>query len=275
MRRWLALLALGAGVLGAAALARGRPRWPETGAALRELPPAPAPGSPRHRIALDPGHGAPENSGNRSAFCVDEQDFTLGLAEDVRARLDASGRFQVSLTRRRGELVEYAARIERARAFGAELLVSLHSDVRGRASEWEPRPGLRCLQSRAEPGFAVIFSDAGDPGLATRRRTLAETLGERLSATGLLPYSGRGYAGDYAGLAHAPGVFVDRHAPGARIFVLHAPKLPSVLIETHNALDDREALRWDQPETRAAFASALASALSSVLAGSAPAQLGT
>ena len=37
--------------------------------------------------------------------------------------------------------------------------------------------------------------------------------------------------------------------------------MPSILVETHNALDDREALRWEEPATRDALAHALAAAL--------------
>jgi hypothetical protein len=108
----------------------------------------------------------------------------------------------------------------------------------------------------------VIFSDQdGDAELIQRRRALASALGASLEKTRLLPFAGRDYAHDYVPEAGARGVFVDRHELGNRIYVLHRPRVASVLVETHNALDDREALRWEQPETRKVFARALASAL--------------
>jgi N-acetylmuramoyl-L-alanine amidase len=258
-RVWLPAL-IGA-TLGALALVLWpAPVWPEAGARVVvrsiELPS----GFGMRRVAIDPGHGARDNSGNRSAFCVDEQDFTLALAELVAERLEQSGGFDVTLTRRRGELVDYADRVARAEAWGAEALVSIHSDVRGRSSEWEPRPDLFCRRSRSEPGYAVIYSDDAEPALVERRRTLALELGRSLEQSRFLAYTGPSYALDYQA-SDEPGVFVDRRAPRARIFVLRRPRIPSVLIETHNALHDGEAARWDEPETREAFAAAVARAL--------------
>ena len=56
-----------------------------------------------------------------------------------------------------------------------------------------------------------------------------------------------------------PGVFVDRR--DKRIFMLRSPVMPSIIIETHNAVDDREARSWNQPHTREAFATAIVAAL--------------
>jgi N-acetylmuramoyl-L-alanine amidase len=261
-----ALIVLGAAALAAAAHWLARPRsWPDP--ELRLVAPsalAPA-GFGRPRIALDPGHGARDNTGNRSAFCADEQDFTLSLAESVAAELEQTGLFEVWLTRRPGEIVEYAERITRAEAWGARAILSLHSDVRGRAEPWQPAPGRSCLRSRQAPGYAVLYSDEGSSELVAHRRRLARALGDSLRDTRLLPYGGDGYAKDYAPEPGARGVFLDRREPGERIFVLHRPRITSVLIETHNALDDREALRWDEPETRKAFSAALASALVAAL----------
>ena len=57
------------------------------------------------------------------------------------------------------------------------------------------------------------------------------------------------------------GVFVDRHAQNQRIFILRRTLMPTILIETHNALDPREADRWTEPRTYDAFAGAVAAAL--------------
>jgi N-acetylmuramoyl-L-alanine amidase len=252
-------VSLGVGVIALAVWPRSAV-WPDPAAELRLLDPPPAAARAR-RIALDPGHGAPGNSGNRSAYCVDEQEFTLELAEDLAGRLRALGGFEVRLTRARGELVTYPERITRAEAWGAELLLSLHSDVRGRPEPWEPEPGRSCPRSRDEPGFAVLFSDSGEPARVERCRELAAQLARSLATSGFLPYSGEDYGGSYAPEASASGVFVDRHDPGKRIFLLWRPAIPAVLVETHNALDDREEARWRQERTRAAFARAVANAL--------------
>jgi N-acetylmuramoyl-L-alanine amidase len=155
--------------------------------------------------------------------------------------------------------VEYAARLEEAAAWGADAFVSLHSDVRGAVSRWSPAPGLDCPVAPEAPGFAVLYSDEGEPALGARRLALGGAVARRMIEAGFLPYGGAEYAGSYA--RREPGVFVDRHPAGERIFVLRRAAMPSILVETHNALDPREAARWADPGTVDAFAAAVLAAL--------------
>ena len=78
------------------------PAWPASEVALRsETPSFPADFGVR-RIALDPGHGAANNTGNVSCFCVDEQDYTLEAALALRDRDSVrTGHFDVRLAARR------------------------------------------------------------------------------------------------------------------------------------------------------------------------------
>jgi N-acetylmuramoyl-L-alanine amidase len=142
--------------------------------------------------------------------------------------------------------------------------VSLHSDVRGKVGRWSPGPGRDCPIAVDAPGFAVLYSDEGDPAPAARRLALGRAAARHMVEAGFLPYGGAAYTGLYAPDDDAPGVFVDRHAPDQRIFVLRRATMPSILIETHNALDPREASRWSAPETLDAFADAVAAALADV-----------
>lgn len=196
------------------------------------------------RIYLDAGHGAEDNVGNRGALGQLEQDFTLSLAVDVAVILEATGHFEVRVSRKAGELVAYADRVAAADGWPADVFVSLHSDVR--------RPeGI---------GYSVLWSDEGAAALTERRVALARKMATELGALGLPAYGGSEYAGLYAGDPVA-GVFVDRHLPHQRIFVLRRPTMPSIIVETHNAKSVPEAQRWDEPEVRQAFAAALAQAV--------------
>jgi N-acetylmuramoyl-L-alanine amidase len=65
----------------------------------------------------------------------------------------------------------------------------------------------------------------------------------------------------YDGDPEQPGVFVDRHEPGYRIMMLRRPRIPSVIIETHHALDFEEVERWKEPRTLEAFSAAVAQGL--------------
>ena len=222
------------------------------------------------RVYVDAGHGAPGNPGNTSCFCVAEEDFTLFAAGELAERLEATGHFLVLQSRDGTEPVSYRDRVDEAAQWGADAFVSLHSDVRSRADRWSPRPGASCPVSYAAPGFSVIYSDDGRADLVLARRRLARATSARLAATGLLPYGGAGYAPLYDADPGQAGVFIDRHPPGQRIFVLYRPTMPAILIETHHALDPREATRWGDDATLDAFAAATGAALVEALGSRSP-----
>jgi N-acetylmuramoyl-L-alanine amidase len=233
--------------------------WPSSAARL--APPATtAPADfGRRRVFVDAGHGAENNSGNLSALCQKEQDFTLDLSQDLARRLQASSHFEVRLARSGSALVAYADRVRAADAWRAEAFVSLHSDVRG------PAGAGSCPQNRSAAGFSVLWSDEGP--LAGERLELGRAVARRMLQAGFVAYDGSEYLQQYEADAHQAGVFVDRHALDTRIFVLRQPTMRSVIVETHNARDDREAERWNEEATREAFAAAVAAALVDVLAG--------
>jgi N-acetylmuramoyl-L-alanine amidase len=222
------------------------------------------------RVYVDAGHGASGNPGNTSCFCVAEEDFTLFAATELAERLEATGHFLVRKSRDGSAPVSYRDRVDEAAQWGAEAFLSLHSDVRSRAEVWSPRPGTTCPVSHGAPGFSVIYSDDGAPALVGARRRLARATAQRLAATGLVPYSGVDYVPLYDAEPGDLGVFLDRHPIEQRIFVLYRPAMPAILIETHHALDPREAARWDEDATLDAFAAAVGAALVEALGTSAP-----
>jgi N-acetylmuramoyl-L-alanine amidase len=258
----LATLVLGGAVAAlrghGAAEAAPAPTWPNEGARLAPPPVVFPPDFGVKRVVVDAGHGAEENRGNTSCTCVAEQDFTLAVADRIGARLEATGHFEVRETRVGSERVAYADRVDDAEAFAADAFVSIHSDVRGHAVRWWPTPAESCPIAAGATGFSVLYADEGEGGLVARRLDLARALALRLASTGFAAYAS-GY--DLYDADATPGVFVDRHAPAQRIFVLRRPSMPSVILETHNALEPRDAERWSELETFDAAADALAGAL--------------
>ncbi len=213
-------------------------------------------------VVLDPGHGAKDNPGNTSCYCIAEQDFTLALAYDLEAVLDELGGFDVVLSRRGSELVSYADRVALAERLQADAFISLHSDIRGQAKLWRPDGTADCKWSEEAPGFSVLFSDEALPRMVAARRSLGSELAKGLLAAEFSPYGGKEYLNLYESDAAAAGLFVDRHEAKKRVFVLRKPTVPSIIIETHNALDPREASRWEDVDVRRAFALAVAEGLS-------------
>jgi N-acetylmuramoyl-L-alanine amidase len=244
------------------------PSWPAASAPLTVQPLHVPKGYRKKRIYLDAGHGYRANSGNTSVTCETEADNMLRVAEDLARRLEATGHFMVRLSRRAGQQVHYRTRISEAESWKADAFVSLHSDARGEAVWWEAAPGQRCLRQDSTPGYSVLWADDTAEPLRTRRVTLARGLAQRLGAAGFLPYNGVDYVGLYDGDPQHPGVFVDRHEPGSRIMMLRRPRIPSVIIETHHALDFEEAARWKEARTLEAFAAAVAQGLVNGLPGS-------
>jgi N-acetylmuramoyl-L-alanine amidase len=235
--------------------------WPAAAAPLAVLPPPPTDEARRLTLVLDPGHGVATNSGNESCLCIEEQDHNLRVARHLAASLASQGLHSAHLSRDDHNGPGYQARIEAATARGADALISLHSDVRGAASEWSPREGLRCDWNDANPGFSVLYSDEGEPGLVAARLALARAIATHLELAGFLAYDGHEYHDLYQRDAAQPGVFLDRHAPNQRIRMLRRPTVPSVIIETHHARDRREEPRWREEATLRAFDAAVIAAL--------------
>lgn len=246
------------------------PAWPAPGAPLTKLDVAAPQGFRKKRIYLDAGHGAAGNTGNQSVTCEDEQDFTLRVGLDLKERLEATGLFVVKLSRGApGQRVAYPGRVTSAEAWGAHAFVSLHSDARGTAQLWRATPERQCPRQDATPGYSVLWSDESTEPLLSRRVTLARSLAKSMKDAGFLPYDGVDYTGLYDG-DPIPGVFVDRHVPGRRVMVLRRPRIPSVIIETHHALDFEEAERWKEERTLDAFSAAVARGLVEALAPASP-----
>lgn len=241
--------------------------WPAAGALV--LPeaeggipalPGPPPARPL-RVALDPGHGVRgdttevTNPGMDTADCTSEHVFTLDLARDLGRRLEGTGAFEVILLREAAAGPAYPDRWEAAEAAGAEVFLSLHSDSRGEASMVELE-GRRCPQRAQEPGFSVLFSMEGDETMDARRGELARALSATLRGIGLPAYDGADYGTAYTA-DPVPGVFID----GRGLAMLRRPPMPSVIVETHHAWHPEEWARWQEEETRLAFAAATAEAL--------------
>lgn len=210
-----------------------------------------APALKKHRVYIDAGHGAVHNEGATTALCEREQDVVLSIARDLAAHLTATGRFVVLLSRTASIGPAYTDRVAAAEKFRADALLSIHLDARGDHSEIGG-----CPRNDSEHGFAVLYSDRGATRLVEKRRALARSLAEAMSARELSAYDGH----DYSALYDAdptPGVFIDRRG----LWMLRRPAIPSVIIETHHgwALDERK--KWDEEETRTRFAEAVAAAL--------------
>lgn len=231
--------------------------WPRASDAVRVLPLPEAPAR-KVRVFVDAGHGAPGNEGNHGCFCQPEQDHTLRVATHLAFVLAATRRFEVRLSRTTG-LPRYQARIAAAEAWRADVIISLHSDARGEAFAAPFGDQGVCWRNPNAPGFAVLWSDEGR-ALASRER-LGRAVGARLREAGFLSYSGLDYGALYRQDEREPSGWIDVRPPAKRVYFLRASRIPTVIVETHHALDVLEVARWDELATVDAFAFAVGAAV--------------
>ena len=214
------------------------------------------------RVAIDAGHGAPGNDGNHGCYCQREQVHTLEVAQHLAFVLSALGPFEVTLLRRPGEEPQYRERLARAQAFGAQVVVSLHSDARGEASAWQHGDGGEvCYRSDDAPGFSVLWSGEGDRALQASRARLGRVVGRHLREAGFVAYSGEDYGDLYMHDTEELAGWVDARPQGKRVFFLYGSSIPTIIVETHHARDPSEVARWGELRTVDAFALAMAAAL--------------
>ncbi len=86
------------------------------------------PESDKPVIVLDPGHGGPD-PGTVTANGVYEKDVVFNFCRELKAVLEATGRFRVLMTRDEDIFVPLEARVDFARNAQANLMISVHADA--------------------------------------------------------------------------------------------------------------------------------------------------
>ena len=78
-------------------------------------------------IVIDPGHGG-NDPGAVGKKKTREKDVVLALAKELKKQLEATGQFNVKLTRTNDTYIRLSDRRKFARKHGADLFVSIHAD---------------------------------------------------------------------------------------------------------------------------------------------------
>lgn len=81
----------------------------------------------RSLIVIDPGHGGIDSGATGSTGAI-EKDITLEFAQLLGRELDKTGLYDVKYTRQDDSFVALGARVAMARAYGAQLFVSIHAN---------------------------------------------------------------------------------------------------------------------------------------------------
>jgi N-acetylmuramoyl-L-alanine amidase len=231
----------------------------------------PKPPAPNRVIVIDPGHGGidPGATGVDGVF---EKNVVLPTAVALARLLAATHRFRVFLTRRRDEFVPLSERVARARAWHADLFLSLHADA---------------LPDRARRGLSVFTlsaaaSDRDAAALArSENREVVDGVNLRRQSRDvgfvLLDLARR--QTDNLSLALGRSVvtalgrevaLLENPQRSAGFVVLTAPDIPSVLVELGCLSNPVEGRLLQQPAYRERLARGLAQAVESYFAGQRP-----
>lgn len=195
-------------------------------------PPAPAKSVERRVIVLDPGHGGKDPGASKHG--IREKDITLASAKELKAALEATGRYDVHLTRTNDTYIKLRERYEIGRRLNADLFISMHADAHSKssargasvytlsekASDAEAE-ALAMRENKSDIIAGVGTTDKSDVLLnilldLAQRETLnssaqaAEIIGEELSKTWVTKQKAHRFAG---------------------FAVLKAPDMPSLLLE--------------------------------------------
>jgi N-acetylmuramoyl-L-alanine amidase len=196
-------------------------------------------------IVIDAGHGG-EDPGAIGRRGSREKNITLVIARRLKALIDAEPNMRALLTRDGDYYLSLAARVEKARAVKADLLVSIHADafirsnVRGSSvfalsERRATSEAARWLASKENESDLI-----GGVSLEGKDRYLAQTLLD-LSQTATIDHSLR--LG--SSVLQRLGAVNTLHRPNveqASFAVLKAPDVPSILVETafiSNPLEER------------------------------------
>ena len=195
-------------------------------------PPEAKPGAPV--IVLDPGHGGIDGG----AYGLDgavEKTLVFAFADALRAKLEASGRYRVVMTRTDDQYVSLEDRVAKAKVANAALFVSIHADTLKDAAGVAGATVYTCSDKASDAVAARIAErendadrqageehKAADPGVADilfdlkRRETRAY---------------GRRFSHGLVAKLNEAGALNRNPERSAGFVVLKAPDFPSVLVE--------------------------------------------
>ena len=234
---------------------------------------------PRPLVVLDPGHGGLD-SGTVAPTGDTEKTIVLEFAQQLRDKLEKSGKYRVAMTRTDDRFVPLADRVQLARSRQAGLFLSIHADALPHRDSEARGASIYTLSETA--------SDAEAARLAEAENRADVIAGVDLSAEPndvadiLIDLAQRETKAFSANFAHALAKELKatsrlhKHPlKSAGFRVLKAPDVPSVLIELGyvSSSQDLKYLLSDAWRSRAidSIAQAITTFFATRLAGSGPA----
>jgi N-acetylmuramoyl-L-alanine amidase len=186
-------------------------------------------------VVLDPGHGGID-PGTRAPSGELEKDLVLEFASMLRAKLEATGKYRVVMTRTDDTFVELSERVRFARQQQAQLLISIHCDALARGEGEAEGATIYTLSDKATDAEAQRLADTENRAdiiagvdLAAEPDEIADILID-LALRETKTFSAH-FARNVVKEMRTAARLHKRPQRSAGFKVLKAPDVPSVLIE--------------------------------------------
>ena len=211
-------------------------------------------------IVIDPGHGG-EDPGAIGKRGSREKNITLLIAKRLKALIDAEPDMRALLTRDADYFLPLHARVEKARAVKADLLVSIHADAFKR-SNVRGSSVFALSDRRATSEMArLLAKEANDAdliggiNLEGKDKYLQQTLLD-LSQTAAIDHSLR-LGNAVLQRLGAVNTLHKQNVEQASFAVLTTPGVPSILVETAFISNPEEERRLNDEKYQARLARAI------------------
>jgi N-acetylmuramoyl-L-alanine amidase len=219
-------------------------------------------------IVIDPGHGGIDG-GAKGSSGTEEKTITLAFALELKAKLAATGKYDVYMTRQKDEFLRLDERVRIARQHEADLFISIHADT------------IRLKGIRGATVYTVSdkASDEEAEALAIREN-LSDQLagmeieGEKQEVTDILVdlirrethnFSIRFARSLIGELSNTVGLINNPHR-FAGFKVLKAPDVPSVLVELGYMSNPKDEAQLRDPDWRGKAATSISNAIAAFAA---------
>ena len=244
------------------AVPRPRPK-PGSKMALGDVSPLPEqPAKSRPVVVIDPGHGGID-SGAVGRSGSEEKEVVMAFSEALKQALEATGRYDVYLTRSEDVFLSLRERVQFARRHDADLFIAIHAD------------SLRRGTARGATVYTLAdkASDAEAEALAHKENRSdiiagVDLMAESEQITGILIDLAQREAKNYAtifakqlvGALKPVAKLNSRPLRSAGFRVLMAPDVPSVLFELGYISNRNDETLLLSPKWRTGVAAAMAAA---------------